>query len=219
MNKKFILTDRRVIDKKSPIPYYHQLKTYMIEEINSGNLKSEQRLPSEAEFCRHFNISRTVVRQAFKELDVDGYLTTERGRGAFIHKPRILEGLVQKLVGFYEDMTSRGFKVTSDVLRQEKRPATEKIARMLDIKIKSPVIIMSRLRKINGEPITFVTTYLPADICPKLLNVDMRDKSLYSFLQQECGIKIQKARRYIGATSANENCARLLKIKKGVTIN
>jgi GntR family transcriptional regulator len=203
-----------IIDKESPVPYYHQLKLYILSQIESGNWKAEQKLPSETEFCEKLDISRTVVRQAIKELQNQGYLTTEKGKGTFIAKPKITTGFVQNLIGFYEDFTKRGFKVTTQIIKQRLDPASQRVAESLRIPVNAPVITLSRLRKLNDEPSVYVTTYISKELCPQLLQEDMENKSLYAFLEK-CGLKIHTGHRYIGVSLANEYEASLLGIEAG----
>jgi GntR family transcriptional repressor for pyruvate dehydrogenase complex len=61
-----------------------------------------RRLPTEAELCREFGVSRTSVRAAIQRLAERGYLSVEVGRGTFVRLPdrqRLSEqlGLLVKL--------------------------------------------------------------------------------------------------------------------------
>jgi GntR family transcriptional regulator len=213
MSNEIQLNNAFIIDKESPVPYYHQLKLYILGEIESGNWTSKQKLPSETEFCDHFGISRTVVRQAIKELQNQGHLSTEKGKGTYITQTKITTGFVQNLIGFHEDFTKRGFRVTTSILKQELAPASQHIADALKIGLNSPVITLSRLRMLNDEPSAHVTTYIPQLLCPDLLHMDLKNKSLYAYLKKR-GLEIQRGHRYIGVSLANEYEASLL----GVTV-
>ena len=92
------------IDKNSPLPYYIQLKEILKGYIENGDWKTGSQIPSEPDLCEIFDISRTVVRQALKELTYEGLLVREKGRGTFVAEPKISEGLIQELTGFYQDM-------------------------------------------------------------------------------------------------------------------
>jgi GntR family transcriptional regulator len=203
------------IDRVSPVPYYHQLKMYILGEIEAGNWLPEQKLPSEAELCERFGVSRTVVRQAIKELENQGHLTTAKGKGTFVAKPKIIESFVQRLSGFYEDMAARGFRVTTRILRQELVPASRAVSEALRIAVNAPVVTLSRIRMLNEEPSVYVSTYVPQEICPALLHADLENKSLYAFLEKECGLEIHKGHRYIGVSLANEYEASLLEVEVG----
>src|SRR5512133_1243629 len=134
------------IDFQSNIPYYVQLIALIKENIQQGVWKSGDQLPGEPELCIASGISRTVVRQALRELELEGLITRRKGKGTFVAEPKISEGLVQKLTGFYQDMTERGLNPITKVLRQEVAAANEKIARYLDIEPGSQVILIQRLR-------------------------------------------------------------------------
>ena len=212
------LREDKSIDRKSPLPYYSQLKALLIEEIESERWEPEQQLPSEADLCEHFGVSRTVVRQAINSLVQQGFLYREKGKGTFVAKPKIAESLFQNLTGFYEDMLERGLKPVTKVLEQTKCGASRKVARQLGLSEKDPVIEIKRLRFVNNKPLVLVTTYLPYDICPYLLEEDLSNKSLYRLLEDKYDIKIVYGHRTLEAVSADEYVADLLAVKVGAPL-
>jgi GntR family transcriptional regulator len=210
---------RTTIDRKSPIPYYVQLKHALSDEIESGNWKPGDRLPSEPELCQKYGVSRTVVRQALGEMTHEGLVVREKGRGTFVTEPKIRSrSLVHSLVGFYEDMAERGYPPITDVLEQSIEPASPKLATSLEIDPMTPVIKLVRLRYVQDEPIVLVSSYLPYDLCPTLVNADLTNQSLYTFLKQEYGLSVARGRRTIDAVLATEREAELLQIEKGAPL-
>jgi GntR family transcriptional regulator len=206
------------INFESHIPYYLQLIDILKEKVQQVEWAPGDQIPGEQDLCEHYQVSRTVVRQALRELEYEGVITRQKGKGTFISRPKISEGLVQKLTGFYQDMVERGLKPGSKVLHQNVNPSTEKVARFLNIKPGEKVIDIQRLRYINDEPIQLVTTYIPFEICPGLAIVDLTNRSLYEYLEKECGIFIAKGQRYIEAVLANEHEAALLGIERGAPL-
>jgi GntR family transcriptional regulator len=203
------------INFDSHIPYYIQLMDILREKVHTSEWLPGNQIPGEQDLCEHYQISRTVVRQALRELEYEGVITRHKGKGTFISLPKISEGLVQKLTGFYQDMLERGLRPGSKVLHQDVIPASEKVAQFLGIKPGDSVIDIQRLRFVNDEPIQLVTTYIPVDICPGLATVDLSDRSLYEFLEKECGIIIARGHRIIEAVQANEYEAGILGIERG----
>ena len=57
------------------------------QRIQSGKLKPGDDLPSEAEVCSQFDVSRTTARKAFAELERDGLARSEQGRGRVVTTP------------------------------------------------------------------------------------------------------------------------------------
>lgn len=54
------------------------------EGIRSGRLGPGTRLPTEAELCAEYGVSRTVVREAVARLRSEGLVVSEQGRGMFV---------------------------------------------------------------------------------------------------------------------------------------
>ena len=67
------------IDKSSPIPYYFQLKKIILDGIEKEVWAKDDKIPSEIEFCRLLDVSRTVVRKAIQDLVIEGNLQTKKG--------------------------------------------------------------------------------------------------------------------------------------------
>ena len=206
------------VDHDSPIPYYVQVKEALKEYIEQGRWEPGEQLPGDMELCDMFDVSRTVVRQALSEMVHEGYVVRRKGRGTYVAEPKIRESLVQKLTGFYQDMAERGHPPVSQVLKQEIVPASAKIAGHLAVEPGTPTIEIERLRFIQDEPIVLVTTYLPQELCPELMNQDLSRQSLYAYLEEHYRLIIARGRRTIQATLANEYEADLLQIEKGAAL-
>lgn len=77
-----------MINKYSNVPLYSQLKSLIIEKIESGEYPENSKIPSEQEFCELYDISRPTVRQAVSELTNNGYLYKEKGKGTFVSRSK-----------------------------------------------------------------------------------------------------------------------------------
>jgi GntR family transcriptional regulator len=207
-----------IINFESHIPYYIQLMDILKEKVLQKAWVPGDQIPGEQDLCELYRVSRTVVRQALRELELEGVVSRRKGKGTFISPPKISEGLVQKLTGFYQDMVERGLKPVTKVLHHMVSPSNEKVARFLNIQPGEKVIDIQRLRYINDEPIQLVTTYIPFEVCPGLANVDLTNRSLYEYMEKEGGVTIAKGRRYIEAVIANEAEAALLGIERGTPL-
>lgn len=206
------------IDRRSYIPLYAQVKDALQELIKDGGLEPGAQLPGEPELCRIFDVSRTVIRQALRDLELQGLIRREKGVGTFVAEPKVREALFQELTGFYEDMAGKGRPPVSQVLTQEIVPATRRIAGYLRLRPGAPVVHIDRLRFVDGEPLVLVATYLPAARCPGLESVDFTRRSLYAYLESAYGLVIDRGRRVIEAVPAGEYEAGLLGVKKGAPL-
>jgi GntR family transcriptional regulator len=203
------------INRDTYIPLYIQVIDSLTDYIECNKFKPGYQLPGEAELCRSFDVSRTVIRQALKELEYKGLIYRTKGRGTFIAEPKIHESLVQNLTGFYQDMEAKGHRPHSKVLKQEKIPATKKVADKLELQDGTAVVQIDRLRFLGQEPIVLVTSYLPYDLAPELVEVDLSNQSLYVYLENAHGFQISHGKRYLEAVPANQLEAELLKVDVG----
>lgn len=208
-----------LIDRSSVIPYYAQLQRVLEEDIRNGKWKPGDKIPGESELINLFGVSRTVVRQALKEMVYEGLIRREKGKGTFVSEPKISsKSLLQSLDGFYQDMAKKGFEPITKVLEQGILPASPKVAAYLKLDGMSPVIKIVRLRFIEEEAIVLVTSYLPFEPCRNLVNADLSRSSLYVFLEQECQLVIARGRRRIDAVAATDDEAKLLGIEIGAPL-
>jgi GntR family transcriptional regulator len=206
------------INFNSHIPYYIQLIDLLKDQIQKRKWQPGDQIPGEQDLCDAYNISRTVVRQALRELELEGVITRRKGKGTFISEPKISEGLIQNLTGFFQDMVARGLKPGTKVLHQNVIKAPEKVCNYLSLEPGTEVVDIQRLRFINDEPIQLVTTYIPYQVFPPLASVDLTNRSLYEFLETEGGIFLTRGKRYIEAVPANELEANLLEIEQGAPL-
>lgn len=207
------LDELGTIVEASPIPLYFQLIKLIEEKIRANEWLPGQSLPSEQAFCDHFGLSRTVVRQAFADLEHRGLLKKRNGKKTTISHPEYRGALMQSLRGFHEEAERGGQNPRTKVLEFKTIPADANVARKLGIAEGAKVILLTRLRYLGDRPEVFVKTYLNYERCVSLLSEDFSDKSLYRVLEQKLGLVIAKGVRTIRAIALNSREAALLKVK------
>jgi GntR family transcriptional regulator len=206
------------VDRTSPLPLHVQVKQALKDRIASRAWKAGDLVPGDLELCDQLGVSRTTIRQALTELAHEGWVVRERGRGTFVAPPKLTERAVEGLSGFFEDMVALGHPPVSQVLRQEVRPADESIAARLNVKPGTSIVEIERLRFVEDEPVVLTTTYLPQALVPGLETADLTRRSLYEYLETECGLTLASGQRTIEAVAADARQARLLRVRKGAPL-
>ncbi len=210
-----LLGGNKTLNKNIPIPLYYQLKTILLEYIKEQHHDTEEPIPTEIEISEYFGISRPTVRQAINELVVEGYLYRIKAKGTFVTKPKITQDFLFSLDSFNNEMRKKGLVPSTKILQKEVVKSDEKVALTLKIDKGSDVIRLTRLRYANNEPIVFVITYIPYNICPVLMEHDLNKESLYETIEKESGRLISSAVRSLECIIAGEFEAKLLNIDKG----
>ncbi|WHX40163.1 GntR family transcriptional regulator [Mesobacillus sp. AQ2] len=202
-----------MIDKNSPIPIYHQLEEYIKSQIESGELKPDEAIPSERVYADLFKISRMTIRQALTNLVNDGYLYRQKGKGTFVNQKKV-ENRLEGMTSFTEDMKERGLTPGSRLVSFEIIPASRKIADMLHLAEHTPVFEIKRVRLADDAPLALETTFLPANLV-KGLTEEIINHSLYEYIEEKLSLTIHEATQQIEATIAKEHELPLLEIDRG----
>lgn len=203
----------RRVRKDLPLPFYAQLAEILHDEISEGVWQPGDTLPSEAELCATYDLSRTAIRQALSELAARGLVHKQRGRRTSVSGVTSL--VVQELRGFSDEMNERGETVRTIVLRLEIVPASPRVAHELNLGAGTDVVLLSRLRHVADEAIVRVETFLPAPRFSGLVDVDFSDRSLYDVLRSEFGVRPSSGRRAIEAVAADAELAAQLGVPDG----
>lgn len=203
-----------LIDRENPQKLYLQLYEILRRKIEAGEWPVNSQIPTEDDLCKTYGVSKATVRLAISELVRQGYLRRQQGKGTFVCKRVIQEGL-SMLTSFKELMLEAGVSFTTKVLAQTVIMPVEDLDIKLDITEDKHIIYIKRLRLIDNEPILLQETYIPYYICPLLLEEDLESNSLLEILEKKCGMKITSVQDYIGITYLNEEEGRLLGLPEG----
>ena len=195
-------------------PLYHKVKEGLIDIIGRQSLKPGDPLPTEAELEAMFGVSRTTIRTAINELQHEGYLVKQQGRGTFVANNSYAE-CTALLQGFYEDAKQRGGAVSSLLIAAELVIPDEEVQEMLGIG-REEVLKIQRVRYSDGEPIQLGTSYLTRSSYEKLpwKEIDFTTASLYAEMQK-AGIDLDNGEEIWEVCVADVYQAALLQIPAG----
>lgn len=73
-----------VISNSSGLPIYEQIKDQIKDQILSGELEENEMLPSLRKLARDLKISVLTTTRAYNELEQEGYITSQHGKGFFV---------------------------------------------------------------------------------------------------------------------------------------
>ena len=83
-----------MVTKKSRPGLAEEIVATLKSRIDDATYEPGSRLPTEAQLCEEFAVSRATVRSAIKELDVVGLVFTRQGLGTYVRSiPYVQDGL------------------------------------------------------------------------------------------------------------------------------
>lgn len=195
--------------KDSHLAIYYQLKQVLIEKIKSGDFKENEQIPTEAELCKMFNISKAPVRQALTELESENHIYKIRGKGSFVSSNYIKQPMA-KLHSFTEDIEEIGHKPGARLLGKSIVPADFEVARALNIKEGGKTLQAVRIRYIDDEIYSLNYSYFSINKFPEIEQLDFNALSIYKVIEQGLNCEIVRAIQTLEATATSPTISKII---------
>lgn len=202
------------LKRKSSTPLYRQLDAIMREKMHSGEWQPNEIIPSENELARLYGLSRMTARMVVTQLTQEGLLYRVHGKGTFVAEKKITAQSLS-YVGIREQMEQMGYKTSTRILRIERAPVPEKIARRFGLETKDMFCCIERLRLLEGIPFSLHSTYIPHMLCPGLEKKDLTGRQLCDILHEDYGLTRRHVVETLESIAASDFESDMLEVKKG----
>ena len=189
-------------------PIYIKIEKYLRELIDSEKIKPGELLPSENQLSEEFNVTRMTVRSAFNNLVKQGYIIRKRGIGSIVLGNKVSDNM-GAMESFTKERLRKGYEVTTKLISLLVIEADDTIKDRLNIEKGENVWEIKRVRYANGEPVSYMITYMPVKMFPNLKKDDCI--SLYNYIRDN-NYNIYKANRTIEAIISNAELINLLEL-------
>lgn len=73
-----------VIEPRSAVPPFEQIRVQILELVRKGNLKPETRLPTVRKLAADLALAPNTVARAYRELELNGAIETRGRHGTFV---------------------------------------------------------------------------------------------------------------------------------------
>jgi len=83
-----------IVNPADELPIYRQIMRQITEALAGGRLKRGDKLPSHRDLAQQLVVAPLTVKKAYDELELLGFIETQRGRGTFVcgKLPRVKRG-------------------------------------------------------------------------------------------------------------------------------
>lgn len=194
-----------LIERDSALPLHEQLRNTLSVEIASGEYGEQGRLPSEAELCARFGVSRISVRRAISDLVDQGLLVRRQGVGTFVSARREMVGTID-VVGYADKLNGTG-NSSRDIKLSRLEPATPELASALGIEVGEEVFRLVRVFSSDGEPVSLDDSCFSTKRYPGLISLVKKEVSTYALLRSRYGVRFREVERFFGVSFTTHETA------------
>ena len=194
------------------------VSNYIRSKIYAKELAPNDRVPSEHQLMRAFNVSRGTVRKAIKTLVDEGLVVQEHGRGTFVCEPNITHPDTDKPFSFAASLHERGISFTTHVLEKETIAANADVSAHLNIPLNDLVLRLRRVRKSGDKPIMVIDSWTPLRICPGIECADFERVSIFDAIEHASGRKIAYSSMAYSARAAGKEISRIMEVPQNTPI-
>ncbi|MGW8379978.1 GntR family transcriptional regulator [Streptomyces sp. ODS28] len=175
---------REGIPEHGRVPKYYAVKARLVpllDELGEGGA-----LPTERELAVRYEVSRETVRQALRELHLEGRLRRS-GRGTVVAGPKLEQPL--SLASYTEGVRRQGRVPGRNLIGLDRHPCPARLAAELNVERGTPVWHMERVLLADDERVGLESTYIAVERVPDLDRDFDPDSSFYAYLSERVGIR------------------------------
>src|ERR1700754_5206495 len=157
-------------------------------EIRDGRYPPGGRLPTEADLCRRFGVSRATVRSAVKELDVRGLVRTQHGVGTFVRRgPAVRDGL-ERMGAITDSIRASGKVPGHEYARRTMRQVLPDEAERMEVQSDTEVLELRRRITADGEVVAYSYDLIPRRLLPERFDPEQLSGSMFAFFEKGLGL-------------------------------
>jgi GntR family transcriptional regulator len=194
--------------RQTRVPRYRTLYEALRQDIASGAMPVGEKLPSEDELCRKYEVSRHTVRSAMRDLAEDGLIASRQGSrsvvltqspaSVYTTSVSSLDELLHYVADVNYEVAKSGMVVADKALAE--RLGAPPGQRWLRVE-------GTRSRQPQATPVCWTEVFVHADYAGIGLLIGRRSGTIYSWIEDMYGVRIEQVRQVLrvepmGATAA-----------------
>lgn len=196
-------------------PLYQQIKGLILQNLQSGEWKPGESIPSEMELAARFRVSQGTVRKAIDELAADHLLVRRQGKGTFVatHEAQHVQYRFLKLVPDNGDLHAEG-PAQREIVDCKRLRASADIARALALRSGDAVLQVRRVLSFAGTPTILEDLWLPGAPFKGLTAERLTGYHgpMYAMFEKEFGVRMVRADEKIRAVMPDQAQSQWLKV-------
>ncbi len=199
-------------------PLYRQVVAALRSEILQGLHPVGQNLPTEGELAERFQLSRHTIREALRELRLNGVVASRRGSGtvvlssstaqSYVHESGSLDDLLQYAASRLEIRKTKIADVAPALQPCLNGASPAKWLRLEGVRCAEGIT----------QAICWTQVYLHPEQAGVARLIGKRSTPVYELIEETYGVRIGEAEQTIRMCEATDEVAALLGVAPGATV-
>jgi DNA-binding GntR family transcriptional regulator len=137
------------------------------ELLLSGAVPAGSRLPTEAELCQTYGVSRVTVRAALRSLAEAGYIAIRQGQGSTVlPRPQAIPSGLHRLSSLETFAADQGAEVSSLALEITECQLDPIEAARLERPVGTRALVIQRVKVYDEDRVAWIVDYVPDGVLP-----------------------------------------------------
>lgn len=179
--------------RSGAVPKYRSIYLDIEAKVARGDLRAGEQLPTQHVMADQYGVTIMTLRQALAELETDGIVHAEHGRGTFV-SARPFQYRLNNLSSFAQELAQQGESLTTRVQAiVADQEGDSEVRAKLALSPGDRPLLVERLRLIDGRPVLLQRSYVPPDLADAVAAADLERSSLYDVLRVAYGVEVTRA--------------------------
>ncbi len=198
------------LERNSVEPLYYQIREDIRNKIQGKEYPPNSMIPTEAELCEIYGVSRVTVRRAVLDLVKEGLLNRGKGKGTFVAENYGVT-FMNGIQSFTQELLGLNMRPSARLLSCKIRKADRMLQKNLNLEEGETVVTISRLRLVDDEPCMVEVMNFPHKFLPGIEKEDLT-QSIYGLLKSKYQLELIKAREVMEPIIVGEYESKLLQL-------
>ncbi|MCB1487899.1 MAG: phosphonate metabolism transcriptional regulator PhnF [Bauldia sp.] len=211
------ISSEGTIRRTGGIALWRQIADFLRAELRADAWPAGTALPTEASFAERFGVNRHTVRRAIAELEAEGLLRSDQGRGTFAIGRRLAYPIGRR-TRFSEIVGRQAKEPAGRLVGSGIEPAGPWQAEALDVAEATPLVCLETLGVADGVPLSLARSWFVAARFPDIADTYAETGSITAALARHGVDDYVRRWTRVRARTAEPGECRRLNLEPGASI-
>jgi GntR family transcriptional regulator len=189
----------------------------LLDEMTRGTYPVGSVLPGEQKLAALLDVSRVTVRRALDVLEAEGRVARRAGAGTTVCAIGARPSMAADFTTLMPQVVQMGHETTARLLSFSYGAAPAAVAAAMKIAPQATVQTAVRLRLVEEQPFSHLTTFVPEAIAQNYTEAELATMPLFRLLERS-GVQVETADQSVSATLASPEVAGHLGLSVGAPL-